>query len=341
MFVHYPPQVTEVLAVEPEPRLRATAHTAARSAPVPIRVVDGLANTLPARDGEFDAAVTALVLCTVPDQGAALAEIHRVLRPGGRLLFLEHVLAEQPGTLRRAQKIADATLWPLLLGGCRTSRDTLAAITAAGAGLFALQRRERPATSAVSPTCPTGQASPSATPVAVLPVSHWEKRYMETSAFERTEALPASRTADSWKHYDLSYAVDANTAMFRATGVTRYLDRALEYITGVVPTARPSKQLAPANTAMTTLAGCRTGRTCNRPAWRCRSTRASRPGFDGDIETWEMIQRCPPRRSTPTICVSVRLGWRSRPAGIRRPRSEPSGGSPTSAAFIRRRCAAG
>jgi ubiquinone/menaquinone biosynthesis C-methylase UbiE len=163
MFAHYPPTVTEVLAVEPEPRLRATAQAAARSAPVPIRVVDGLADALPAGDGEFDAAVTALVLCTVPDQQAALAEIRRVLRPGGQLRFLEHVRAEQPGALRRAQKIADATVWPLLLGGCRTSRDTIAAITAAGFALDHLDRFRFP------PNGPTSPASPHVRGAATLP----------------------------------------------------------------------------------------------------------------------------------------------------------------------------
>jgi len=90
MFAHYPREIEEVLAVEPEPRLRAAAITAARTARVPVRVVDGTADALPAADGEFDAAVTSLVLCTVPDQATALTEIRRTLRPGGELRFYEH-----------------------------------------------------------------------------------------------------------------------------------------------------------------------------------------------------------------------------------------------------------
>ncbi|MEV4708643.1 methyltransferase domain-containing protein [Actinoplanes sp. NPDC049316] len=163
MFAHYPATVTEVLAIEPEPRLRATAQAAARCAPVPVRVVDGLADALPAGDGEFDAAVTALVLCTVPDQQAALAEIGRVLQPGGQLRFLEHVRAEQSAALRRAQQIVDATVWPLLLGGCRTSRDTVAAITAAGFALDDLDRFPFP------PNGPTSPASPHICGSATLP----------------------------------------------------------------------------------------------------------------------------------------------------------------------------
>jgi ubiquinone/menaquinone biosynthesis C-methylase UbiE len=114
-FSHYPPEVDEVVAVEPEPRLRAAALIAARTAPVPVRVVDGLAQALPGSEGEFDAVVAALVLCTVPDQAAALAEIRRVLRVGGQLRFLEHVAADTSGGMRRAQRLADATVWPYLL----------------------------------------------------------------------------------------------------------------------------------------------------------------------------------------------------------------------------------
>ncbi|MDR7276563.1 class I SAM-dependent methyltransferase [Catenuloplanes atrovinosus] len=161
MFGHYPPAVTEVLAVEPEPRLRAAAGVAARSAPVPIRVVDGLAEALPAADGEFDAAVSAMVLCTVADPAAALAEIRRVLRPGGELRFFEHVAAEEPGGLRRLQRLLDATIWPPLSGGCHIARDTAAAITAAGFTITDLRRFRFPSEGASGPASPhiIGRAS--------------------------------------------------------------------------------------------------------------------------------------------------------------------------------------
>jgi ubiquinone/menaquinone biosynthesis C-methylase UbiE len=154
MFAHYPPQVSDVLAVEPEPRLRAAAITAAQTAPVPIRVVDGLADDLPGNDGEYDAAVVALVLCTVPDQASALAELHRVIRPGGQLRFFEHLAAEHPGAMRRAQRIADATLWPRLFGGCHTGRDTLTAITNAGFTIEQAHRFHFPDTGPPSPAAP-------------------------------------------------------------------------------------------------------------------------------------------------------------------------------------------
>ncbi|MBX5443442.1 MAG: class I SAM-dependent methyltransferase [Solirubrobacteraceae bacterium] len=131
-FPHYPATVTEVVAVEPEPYLRRHAQAAAARAPVPVEVRAGVAGALPAGDGEFDAAVTCGVLCSVPDQAAALAELRRVLRPGGELRFLEHVRAPG-GAKARVQRALDATrLWPALAGGCRCARDTVAAIRAAG-----------------------------------------------------------------------------------------------------------------------------------------------------------------------------------------------------------------
>lgn len=138
-FPHYPPEVNHVLAVEPEPRLRALAEDNARTAPFNIEVVDGRAEQLPAEDASFDAAVSCLTLCSVTDQAAALAEIHRVLRPGGQLRFFEHVQAESPA-MRRVQRVADATFWPLLCGGCHTGRDTQTAVIAAG---FSITQAEK------------------------------------------------------------------------------------------------------------------------------------------------------------------------------------------------------
>ncbi len=130
-FAHYPTTVTEVLAVEPEPYLHARATEAARTAPVPVRVLDGTADALPVEDASVDAAVASLVLCSVPDQHQALAELHRVLRPGGELRFYEHVRADTP-LLAAAQRAADALIWPRIAGGCHTSRNTPTALTQAG-----------------------------------------------------------------------------------------------------------------------------------------------------------------------------------------------------------------
>jgi ubiquinone/menaquinone biosynthesis C-methylase UbiE len=141
-FAHFPAGVTEVVAVEPEPYLRDLGLAAARRAAAPVQVVDGVAEDLPAADASFDAGVASLVLCSVRDQQRALAELYRVIRPGGQLRFFEHVRAEGPAHAR-VQRLAD-TLWPLLAGGCHTSRDTLGAITAAGFRLGSYRRMRIP-----------------------------------------------------------------------------------------------------------------------------------------------------------------------------------------------------
>jgi SAM-dependent methyltransferase len=135
-FAHYPPTVAEVIAVEPEPALRASSEAAAASAPVPVHVIDAVADELPFLDDEFDAAVASLVLCSVPDPDHALAELRRVLRPGGELRFYEHVLSAKP-KLARLQHRLDH-VWPYLAGGCHITRDTARAIERAG---FVIEQR--------------------------------------------------------------------------------------------------------------------------------------------------------------------------------------------------------
>src|SRR5437764_6482699 len=130
-FRHYPTTVEEVLAVEPEPFLRAKAIQAAASAPVPVQVRAGLADRLDLVDGSVDGAVACLVLCTVPELSGALAELRRVLAPGGELRFLEHVRAERPAKIRVQRGLDRSGIWPLVAGGCHCSRDTLAAIDSA------------------------------------------------------------------------------------------------------------------------------------------------------------------------------------------------------------------
>jgi ubiquinone/menaquinone biosynthesis C-methylase UbiE len=152
-FAHYPPEVTSVLAVEPEPYLRRLATRSAEAAPVPVRVVAGVAEALPATDAEFDAAVASLVLCSVRDPRATLAELRRVVRPGGELRFYEHVAAETGG-LRRLQRVLDATVWPLLIGGCHAGRDTVGAIESAGFHVERLDRFRFPERGGLNPTSP-------------------------------------------------------------------------------------------------------------------------------------------------------------------------------------------
>jgi ubiquinone/menaquinone biosynthesis C-methylase UbiE len=152
-FGHYPGTVTSVLAVEPERHLRELALVSARGVKkVPITVTDGTADRLPADDGSFDAAVASLVLCSVHDQAVGLAEMRRVLRPGGELRFMEHVSSESPGQ-RHVQRLADATIWPACFGGCHAGRDTIAAIAAAGFTVKEVTRYRLP-DSGLWPTTP-------------------------------------------------------------------------------------------------------------------------------------------------------------------------------------------
>jgi ubiquinone/menaquinone biosynthesis C-methylase UbiE len=138
-FEHYPPEVERLLAVEPDPTARAAAAERAPSAPFPVEIVDGLADALPAEDASFDAAVVMGVLCSVPDVPAALGELRRVLVPGGELRFWEHVGSGRRA-FREVQRAVDRLFWTRALGGCETTRDTEAAIRAAGFGPLRVER---------------------------------------------------------------------------------------------------------------------------------------------------------------------------------------------------------
>lgn len=151
-FGHYPTTVTEVVAVEPEPYLRSIAAEAAAEVEVPITVVDGHAEHLPLDDASCDAAVASLVLCSVPDQAVALAELRRVVRRGGELRFYEHVRSERPG-LARAQRALDV-VWPIVGGGCHASRRTLDAIEGAGFEVESVRRFNFRPSLVVAPVAP-------------------------------------------------------------------------------------------------------------------------------------------------------------------------------------------
>ena len=127
-LAHYPAGVQLVLTEPEEPMLRRLRERAA-AAGHDAEVVAAPAERLPFADASFDTVVTTLTLCTVADLGAALREVRRVLVPGGRLLFLEHVRSGDPRLARRQDLLRP--VWKRVGHGCECNRETLAAIAAA------------------------------------------------------------------------------------------------------------------------------------------------------------------------------------------------------------------
>ena len=121
-FAHLPSEI-EWQGVEPNPYMRERLLPRAREHGVEVRFRELDGNRLQAEDGSFDVVLSTLVLCSVPDLDATLAEIRRVLRPGGRFVFLEHVAAPH-GTWERRLQRAIRPCWGFLADGCRPDRET-------------------------------------------------------------------------------------------------------------------------------------------------------------------------------------------------------------------------
>ena len=119
----YPAGLASLVLTEPAPPMRARLARALRGARGPVRVVDAPAERLPFADRSFDTVVSTFVLCTVDDPAATLAEVARVLRPGGDLLFLEHVRSPEPRLARLQDRFARP--WRAFACGCRCNQDTL------------------------------------------------------------------------------------------------------------------------------------------------------------------------------------------------------------------------
>jgi len=141
---HYPESIESLTMVEPDPhmtkQLRDKLAQSGRSAEV--SVVEAPGEDLPFADGSFDTVAVTLVLCTVPDPDATLAEIKRVLAPGGQLLFLEHVRSHDDGLAKWQDRLEGP--WKFLADGCRCNRDTVSAIGAAGFELGEVETGELP-----------------------------------------------------------------------------------------------------------------------------------------------------------------------------------------------------
>jgi len=139
-LTHYPRSIARLVLCEPDAHMRRKLKKKVDAPALRnIEISDASLDSLPFKAGEFDAVVCSLVLCSVPDQRAALAEIARVLKPGGRLVFLEHVAADgRPARLKWQRRIEP--VWKHLMGNCHLTRRTEAAIAAAGFEFERIQR---------------------------------------------------------------------------------------------------------------------------------------------------------------------------------------------------------
>jgi ubiquinone/menaquinone biosynthesis C-methylase UbiE len=137
---HYSANVTRLVLSEPEAHMRAKLQTRLTTAlPADVELSEATLDHLPMPDQSFDAVVSTLVLCSVPDLAQALGEIRRVLAPGGRLVFLEHVGAEdRPDRLKWQRRVEP--LWKALAGNCHLTRRTESAIKRAGFDIVQIER---------------------------------------------------------------------------------------------------------------------------------------------------------------------------------------------------------
>jgi ubiquinone/menaquinone biosynthesis C-methylase UbiE len=127
-LAHYPPAVSELVLTEPSEHMARRLRDHLARASRPVEVVEAPAERLPFPDERFDTVVCTLVLCTIPDPPAALAEVARVLRPEGRLLFLEHVRSDDPRVARWQDRLWRP--WRFMGDGCNCNRDTVATLRA-------------------------------------------------------------------------------------------------------------------------------------------------------------------------------------------------------------------
>ncbi len=140
-LAHYSPEVASLVLTEPSEPMADQLR--AKLGDRDVQVVIAGAESLPFPDDSFDSVVCTLVLCTVDDPEASIAEIRRVLRPGGRLLLIEHVRSEDPASAKWQDRLERP--WKAFGNGCRCNRDTAAKLGASGFDVSALKQSELPA----------------------------------------------------------------------------------------------------------------------------------------------------------------------------------------------------
>lgn len=147
-----PAKVERLTVVEPSEGMNRRAAARLAASPVPVLSVPGTGEGLPFADAVFDTVVTCLTLCSVSDVPQVLAEIRRVLRPGGQFLFLEHVLSDDPGRRRWQRRLTP--LQRVVGVGCHLDRDSAAMVRAAGFMLPPVTQQIEPAFGGLAPLVP-------------------------------------------------------------------------------------------------------------------------------------------------------------------------------------------
>jgi ubiquinone/menaquinone biosynthesis C-methylase UbiE len=134
-FRFYADRTTEIVGIDPSAKLLTMAESAAAQAPARVELIEGSAEAVPLENRSVDTVVSTWTLCSIPDVRRALQEMRRVLRPDGRLLFVEHGRSAEPNIARWQQRLTPA--WRRFAGGCHLDRPIETLIKDAG---FAIDR---------------------------------------------------------------------------------------------------------------------------------------------------------------------------------------------------------
>ncbi len=151
------PLDAEIVMAEPDPHMTKRLRQKIAASGAKVELVEAGAESLPFEDASFDTVVFTLVLCTVPDPAAALVEAARILKPGGQLLFVEHVRAPEANVARWQDRLERP--WKLFADGCRCNRDTVAKIEASPLTLDTVERGELPKSPPITRPLAWGRAT--------------------------------------------------------------------------------------------------------------------------------------------------------------------------------------